>query len=258
MMYTNTNKYFLIAALFAALSSLVKAQFDGGDFGHQPAICPPFRCRKGQEPVPKWPYKVKSMGCAASSGGMMAMQPSSMGQEDPLEDCCHSREVCLQTCGSVKHLCIEEFQKCSERTCASLSKSVDRQDCNKKVELQKMLAGMSNNCRDYDNYQRQACKCVDEDKADKEKVKFLTRFYEKHNPEDVGKAEKLAAKADTARKMSTVIVKLVQKYPKAMKIIEDPNKAMMDKILKEAKEKKDDTDEEDDESTAEDMGTDEL
>lgn len=245
----------LIAVVFTISNCVVEAQFDGANFG-QPKICPTFKCSKDQEPVPKWPYRVKSMGCASSSGGMMAMQPSKMGGEDPLEDCCHAKQVCLQTCGSVKHLCQEDFMKCGDRTCAAIGSSKDREDCTRTIELQKMLSGMDT-CNEYDNYQRQNCKCVAKDDAPKERAKFLTRFYEKYNPEDVSKAKKLATKADTVRKMATLVGKLVQKYPKAIKIIEDPNKAMMDKIMKESKEEKKDNKEED-ESTAEDMGTEEL
>lgn len=249
-----------IIALLAALSAACHAQFDGSNFG-QPKICRPFQCpRKNDEPVPKWPYKVKSMGCASSSGGMMAMKTSKTGNDDdPLEDCCHAKQACLQTCGSVKHLCQEEFMKCGERTCKVLSDSTKREECSRTIELQKVMQSLDN-CNEFDQYQQQNCQCVAKDKVPKARVNFLTRFYKKYNPDDVAKAEKLAGKADTVRKMSTLVIKLVQKYPEAIKVIEDPNQAMMDRILKESKKKDDDDDdgEKDDESNAEDLGTEEL
>ena len=246
-----STNYLFVAFLVVAS---VNAQFDKANFG-EPKICKPFRCSKGQEPVPKWPYKVKSMGCSSSMGGMMAMTPGKSDGPDPLEDCCHAKAACLQTCGSVKHLCQEQFMKCGEATCAAIADPKASDDCSKPLELQKIMSSLDN-CNEYDNYQRQNCKCVDEDEAQKERVKFVTRFYEKYNPEDVGKAKKLAAKADTVRKMATLVTKLAVKYPKCIKIIEDPNKAYMDKIMKEANEKKEDDDDED--SAAEDLGTEEL
>ena len=249
----HSNRYFLLALLAAVAS--VNAQFDQANFG-QPKICTPFKCMKDQEAVPKWPYKVKSMGCSNAMGGMMAMQPGKSGGDDPLEECCHAKAACIQTCGSVKHLCQEEFMKCGERTCAALSDSKESEDCNRTIELQKILSGLDN-CNEYDQFQRQNCKCVDKDKAAKERVQFLTRFYEKYNAEEVGKAKKLAAKADTVRKMASLVVKLAQKYPECIKIIEDPNKAMMDKIMKGADNYKKENGEEDD-SIPDDLGTEEL
>jgi hypothetical protein len=53
----------------------------------------------------------------------------------------------------------------------------------------------------------------------------------------VEKAKELAKKADSTTKMAGLFKKLLAKYPDAIQKIEDPQQAMYQKMMDEAKEK---------------------
>jgi hypothetical protein len=53
----------------------------------------------------------------------------------------------------------------------------------------------------------------------------------------VEKAEELAKKADSTTKMAGLVKKLLTKYPDAIQKTEDPQQAMYQKMMNEAKEK---------------------
>jgi hypothetical protein len=261
----------LSSVLFLAASS-AKAQFENINFG-QPKECPPFRCRKDEEPVPKWPLQLESSGCS-HAGAIVNLNDGEKDEESVLDACCHQRHACVQTCGSLKAVCEQDFLVCGETACQTLSNDDDdaneknqQKTCTQQLQLQKILASMDS-CNEYANAQTKNCQCLSSKEAPQARLEFLTRFYSKYNPseqqnDDVNdkKIRALAAKADTARKMSTLIGKLVKKYPQAIQNVKDPQQEYMERMMKETREEKkdDDNDDDNDDGTGmEDLGVEEL
>jgi hypothetical protein len=242
----------LSSVLFLAASS-ARAQFENLNFG-QPKECPPFRCRKNEEPVPKWPLQLESSGCS-HAGAMMNVKEGEKVEETVLDACCHQRNACLQTCGSLRVICEQDFLVCGETACQTLSNDDDdeeeeekkeQQSCKQQLQLQKLLRSMDS-CDEYARAQNKNCQCVSSKKAPEARLEFLTQFYSEYNPSEQQndedgnynkKIRALAAKADTARKLSTLIGKLVKKYPQAIKHVKDPKEEYMANMMKEGREEK--------------------
>lgn len=243
-------------------TAVVNAQegFGGGGFG-KPEFCRPYKCSKGDEPVPKWPLRLTSAGCNSGMGGMQIMSAGGGGDKnDPQTPCCDMRQACLQTCGTIKTYCDEEFLKCTKATCAAMDTTAAKEDCEKSAGIHELMVNMDR-CQKYDSEQYSHCECVSKDAAPAKREKVLRAFYKKFNPDNVDKVSSLAKKAETPRKMAGLMLKLYKKYPQVIKKIKDPQQEMMDKIMREAQEKKDkepEKEEEEDDSDAEDLGTDEL
>jgi hypothetical protein len=260
--------------LLAILGSrLVRGQAGPGGGGGfegfgEAKFCPPFRCPKGQEPVPKWPLSLESTGCN-NMGGMQVMSAGGSGDDenDPQVKCCDLRHACLQTCGAAKTFCDDSFTKCNADACAALAATGDDDDpkskCESTVKIQELMVKLEQSCQKYDAAQKSHCECVDKGKkvADK-RERILRNFYKKFNPDGIDKAAALSAKADSATKFVHLLVKLYQKYPQVVKKVKDPQQEYMERIMREAKLKDNDkteSDEADDnDSDAEDLGTEEL
>jgi hypothetical protein len=229
---------FRISAFLAMWTVLcdvpVAAQFEGFG-GGQAKFCKPYLCGKGQEPVQKWPLSFKSAGCS-SLGGMAILSAKTEEDKDSdeVEQCCDLRNTCLQTCGTIKTLCDEEFTKCSDDVCA---KADDPEDCKKSTSIHKLMIQMSS-CQAYDSEQYSHCECVPKEDAPKRRQDVLRKFYKKFSPDSLDKVEGLAKKADTPRKMATLMQKLVKKYyPETVKKIKDPQQEMMERMVKVSREK---------------------
>eukprot|EP00980_Cylindrotheca_fusiformis_P001893 scaffold431_cov103-Cylindrotheca_fusiformis.AAC.12 len=262
----------------------VEAQFDSSskmNFGQDPKQCPPFQCRRKkkeeQEPVPKWPIQLKSPGCS-QGGAIMKMKTDEDEdeEEDVLLSCCDQRNACLQTCGSLTVVCEQAFMACGEQTCAAID---DGSNCTRSLQLQKLLHTISPTyCDDYYRAQKQNCQCVSTENAPQARMEFLTKFYDKYDDNNDSKeieqkAKSLATKADTSRKMSTLVGKLIMKYyPETITRIKDPQQERMEQMMKDAtssanagktketKNKKETSTEEEteDDDTVEDLGVEEL
>jgi len=235
----------------------------GGGFGGEPKFCPPYRCGKGLEPVPKWPLSLKSTGCSMG-GGMSMFQPNQAKEADPLETCCDLRHACLQTCGAVNTHCEDEFSKCSDKTCDSINDADVKQKCKSSASITKMMIGMQQGgCQNFDAYQHNACDCVATgDKANEKRERILRNFYKKFNPDSIDKVPALAKKIDgNKRKMVGLLLALYKKFPKSINKIKDPQQERMEQMMKDVQnEKKEEVveEEEEDDSGTEDLGTDEL
>ena len=68
----------------------------------------------------------------------------------------------------------------------------------------------------------------------------------------------LAKKADTIRKMGTLLGKLIAKFPQSIKQVKDPQQLEMERMMKEARDKPDAVDDDSEGNDADDLGTDEL
>jgi len=235
-------------------------------FGGAPKFCPPYRCPKGQEPVPKWPLKIESMGCSMGGGGMQMLQPGKEKAPDVHEECCDLRHACLQTCGSINTHCEEEFTKCSDAVCDAMTDG-KKEKCKSSLGIHKLMIQMQgngpNSCQQYDALQFSHCDCVPTDQANAKRERILRNFYRKFNPDAVDKVPSLMKKIDgNKRKMVGLLLALYKKFPKAISKVKDPQQEMMENMMRDVKTEKEEEveeiDEDVEESDAEDLGTDEL
>ena len=213
---------------------------------------PPYRCKKDEEAVPKWPLKLESYGCSGMGGMQIFSQALDSGS--PHELCCDLRNACLQTCGASKSFCDDEFLKCGKTTCDNLTDAEAKKSCESSSSMNQILVQLDN-CQKYDAAQASHCECVPKEDVSNKRERVLRAFYKKFNPEAMDKVPGLAAKADTPAKMVGLLLRLYKKYPTVIKKRKDPQQEAMEKIMKEAAEKKQ---EEEIESDAEDLGTEEL
>jgi hypothetical protein len=256
----NSRMHLLSHLLFFLISKTIAQDFDPMANKN----CPPYRCSKGQEPVPKWPLRLSSTGCSGI-GGMQMFHVQSK-TEDPNAICCHLRHACVQTCGSVKSLCDDEFLKCSQKICDSMKRPDDKKQCESTMGVHKMMVQMDP-CHKFDANQYSRCECVPKSKAASKREQVLRSFYRKYNPKSIDKVEGLAKKADNPLKMAGLLMKLYQKFPDAIQKTKDPQQEMMEKLMNdpEAKAKAKETlakemkqEQDDGSSTVEDLGVDEL
>lgn len=186
-------------------------------------------------------------------------------EDEVLETCCDQRNACIQICGSLKVVCEQDFIACGEKACKGITDDEEKQQkCNQHVQLQKLLSSIGQ-CDEYSAAQAKSCKCISKENeaATEAREKFLTKFYSKYNPsQDVKKVGPLAQKADTARKMSTLVGKLIKKYPEAILKVKDPQQEMMEQMMKEARQTEPPTSASEQDSTIddrmEDLGVEEL
>lgn len=254
------------------LAAIVEAQFDGG-FGEK-KFCKPYSCPKDHEPVPKWPLKLSSTGCS-SMGGMQVFSGIT-DDEDPMRVCCDLRHACLQTCGSIKTFCDDEYVQCGKDVCVGMTSEDEKSKCEKSASINDIMVKMDG-CQRYDQEQYKHCECVPKDLVQNKRERVIRAFYKKYNPESVDKVSGLMQKVDTTAKMVGLLLKLYKKYPSVIQKVKDPKQEMMEKMMKESRDKEakadgstppsatptttTDTDASvnmDEESDTEDLGVDEL
>lgn len=202
------------------LPLVARAQDEDFKFPNEPKFCTPYRCPKGQEPVPKWPLKLTSTGCSGIGGGMQMFSPKGGGDNEKTTACCDQRNACLQTCGSIKTFCDEEFMKCAKASCEDLT-GEEKDSCDKSVNMHELLLKLDT-CQRYNKEQSEHCECVPKESVESKREKVLRAFYNKFNKENVAKTPELAKKASTTAKMAGLMMKLYKKYPQVIKKIKDP------------------------------------
>lgn len=206
-------------------------QFGGGG----PKICPTYsKCKKDEEPVPKWPLKLTSTGCNKLGGGISM---SSVGQfNDALHSgCCDNWNACIQICGTFRAQCDAIFDKCMESSCDKITNGEEKQMCTSNAGTKKLLLQLSD-CHSYSEAQDAGCECVKKTEVEEKRKSFLTNFYKKHNPTDISKVDNLASKATDVKKFASLLLKLVAKYPKSVKRIKDPQEQMIEELMRKQRE----------------------
>lgn len=206
------------------------AQFDDMGFGGAPRSCPAFRCGAGKEPVPKRPMRLESTGCSNMGGGMQ-MFSAKEAEEDATRPCCDLRNACYGICGSTRASCDDAFEKCTTRTCAAIADDDASAACDSQAKMNNLMASLSD-CKQFDAAQRRACDCVATDRAPARRGQSVADFYKAHDAAGVAKAAGLAAKADNARKLATLLAKLVAKFPAAVKKVADERSAWLEDLMK--------------------------
>ena len=149
--------------------------------------------------------------------------------------CCDLWHACYQICGVSKKSCDEGFKSCSKGNCLT------DQQCQQAAEIDALMTQLSG-CPKFEAAQQRACKCValdggDDNEAYQQREQVLTKFYEAHAPDQISKVSALAEKScHDHKRLAGLFRKLLQKYPKAIQRIEDPEagrlKKMMDEINK--------------------------
>jgi Group XII secretory phospholipase A2 precursor (PLA2G12) len=246
---------------------IVDAQFDG--FGEK-KFCKPYTCPKDHEPVPKWPLQLSSTGCS-NMGGMQIFGGIN-DDDDPMRICCDLRNACIQTCGSIKTFCDDEFIQCGKDICIGIDNEETKSKCEKSASINDIMVKMDN-CKRYDQAQYTHCECVSKDIVQKKRERVIRAFYKKYNPNQIDKVTTLVQKVDTPAKMVGLLLKLYKKYPSVVQKVKDPQQEMMEKMMKENRDKESSdtkttktqpsttpSNDNDDvqESDAEDLGVDEL
>ncbi|KAJ8608676.1 hypothetical protein CTAYLR_009402 [Chrysophaeum taylorii] len=201
-------------------------------FGGKKA-CNPYRCPKGQEPAPKRPLKLTSTGSCngLGSGGGMSMF-SAQKIDDPLAHCCDVRQACDQICGASLKMCDEALELCMNTTCASVE---DKEDCDRSAGIHRLMTQLGDGCKKFVPAQAQGCQCFAPDKAKRRREQVLTDLYKRYAPDSVSKVKGLVKKATTPKKYATLLVKVVEKYPAAIKKVQDQQQAYFENILRKAK-----------------------
>lgn len=228
-MYSRSTQVATVALLIVA--SIVEAQFDG--FGEK-KFCKPYSCPKDHEPVPKWPLQLTSTGCS-SMGGMQVFSGIS-DEEDPMRVCCDIRHACLQTCGSIKTFCDDEYIQCGKDICTAMTDEEQKSKCEKSASINDIMVKMDG-CQRYDQEQYKHCECVPKDSVQKKRERVIRAFYKKYNPENVDKVSGLVQKVETTAKMVGLLLKLYKKYPSVIQKVKDPQQEMMEKMMKESRDK---------------------
>lgn len=214
------------------------------------------RCRKTEEPVPKWPLKLESPGCSGM-GGMAVFSGGQADKEDPLRSCCDQQHACVQTCGISKAFCDDAFKKCNEEVCKAMVDEEQRKQCETSKQMNEIMASIAQ-CGPYDREQNNHCECVPKEDAPSKRERVLRAFYKKFNPDSVDKVPGLVKKADTPKKMAGLLIKLYKKYPQVIRSVKDPQQEMMEQAMKGNKEKEAENNDAEAESDTEDLGTEEL
>ena len=220
------------AAIIIMACSMVKAQDN--------KFCRPYSCPKDYEPVPKWPLQLTSSGCS-SMGGMQVFGGIT-DEKDPMRPCCDIRHACLQTCGSVKTICDEEYVQCGKDVCVAMTDEEEKSKCEKSASINDIMVKMDG-CQRFDQLQSKHCECVPKDKVQTKRERVIRAFYKKFNPENVDKVSGLIQKVDTTAKMVGLLLKLYKKYPAVITRVKDPKQEMMEKMMKESREREEDEDE---------------
>ncbi len=224
-----------LSTRFIFLFCMIKTCYS--QFGNAgPKICPKYnKCAKDEEPVPKWPLKLTSTGCNGLTGNGISM--SSFGKFDHdlyHGGCCDNWNACIQVCGTLRAQCDILFEKCLEDSCNGIVDEEKKKMCTGNIATKKLLLQFSD-CSAYEQAQNAGCECVKKTGAQEKRRRLLTNFYKKYNPEEVNKVENLLSKADSGKKLASLLLKLVAKYPKSVKRVKDPKEAMMEELLKNQK-----------------------
>lgn len=148
--------------------------------------------------------------------------------------CCDVFNACVQVCGVTKQYCTRNFDQCLDSKCKSISDADTKKKCDGEIQVKKLMVQISQ-CREFEEGQKN-CRCVKKDSYEEEKAKLVRSFYAKFNSDNVEKADALAAKASDKHKLAGLIIKLLGKYPKAIKKVEDPKKKEMEDLMRNMKQ----------------------
>eukprot|EP00644_Phytophthora_capsici_P009855 jgi/Phyca11/9543/fgenesh1_pm.PHYCAscaffold_39_\ len=203
--------------------SSVAASIDFPDLSSYSQPCEPFTCRPKRSPAPVKDFEFTANGCGTSG---MPITTSTDFQE-----CCNWHDAYMRYAQVQLR---ERLQKCMKAKCKAVQNPQKRDECFSTAKIFYIGANMIA-CPAYQDAQKEACECVpteDAAVATRERVEY---FLEENGASE----QELEDEAiDTLLKKykgqePTMFLRLLKKYPKALKI--DPNKSnFMDEIVKDA------------------------
>jgi len=224
------HRILLLAIVLIEPAPVLSAEGFGDGFGGQ-KNCPEFKCRqKDETPVPQTPMKLTSTGCSSIGGGGISMMGGGGNDEKVIAPCCDLYHACNQICGTTKSFCDAGLEKCMDATCNAIKNDDAKKKCEGNVTTKKLMLQFSQ-CLDFNQGQQQSCKCVKKNVVDEKRKEVVRSFYKKFNPANVDKADSLAAKASDSNKLGGLLFKLVAKYPKAIRRVQDPKQKMMEDMM---------------------------
>lgn len=214
--------------LLATVCSLAYGQFE--EFGGQ-KNCPAFKCDEEETPTPKTALKFTSTGCNNIGGGGFSMSGMGMNnQDEAILPCCDLYHSCVQLCTMTKAFCDNNFEKCMDSKCQSITNPEKKKTCETSVQTKKLMMQFSQ-CKDFNEGQQKNCRCVKNDVLEHERVKIVESFYNKYNPSGVSKVKALVEKSNDGKKFAGLIYQLLKKYPKSIKRVKDPQQKILDDIM---------------------------
>ncbi len=224
----------LIAAVFfAACAHLAAAQseyenlFNGGG-----QACPRYQCpSQGLVPVGRT-NQYFSSGCGGMSNSFSMMRGQGRSTYKALEPCCNVRSACFSVCGSSSQACNKAFKACATKACTGLDGEEETECKTSKNLLQISLS--FGGCDDFNAKQKEACKCVQEDRVERRHRSELEAFYKKHNPDKVSSAAKLAKAIQSPAKWAKLMTKLLAKYPTAVTIRKSQSQILFEDLQRRA------------------------
>jgi len=213
--------------------------------------CKVRTCPKGQHLMRNPSFQNRAKGCPAMANDIMGGLMGGGGGGPMPSEACIAREICYQTCGKQSVECDRVWNKVQKKHCGS----------NQMCRLQLMLAANIRvpeqnleECDIYEQFQKEACVCVDDAKKDDHIIEAVEALYsrapkvKKEKLDANGKLSESGRKAildkwsDNHRELFYV---LPMKYWKNVKIIKRIEKADPSKAFKSplgAKDKKEDSD----------------
>jgi Group XII secretory phospholipase A2 precursor (PLA2G12) len=192
--------------------------------------CPKFKCAGGLTPVPKSRQKYESTGCGGMQGGAQMITVSNNEKEDEqaFSPCCDQWHACYSVCGMSKQSCDDGYKTCWEKRCGK------DEECKKDADMAGIFIKFGG-CHTYNSAQYMACECVNQSKAEDKREGAIRGFYKKYAPENMDKVPELASKVkDSASKVAGLLVKLLAKYPEAIKKKTDPTQELYKKAFQDA------------------------
>uniref|UniRef100_A0A7S1BAG3 Uncharacterized protein n=1 Tax=Corethron hystrix TaxID=216773 RepID=A0A7S1BAG3_9STRA len=218
----------IICFIFASVANAQYDEYDSPDMP-KPPVCPDFQCGDDLELVPQLPIKLTSPGCDHNSSLRLTKKDS---KEDPeVTLCCDRKHACYQTCGSDKAVCDATFNKCNLDYCSSLSTSKQIK-CKASAKNSNIMVQFGH-CSSFTNLQKENCECVPKEKAQDVRDQAIAAFYDEYagdQQSQTEKVKKLMAKTTTSKNLANLFSMLVEKYPSAVKEVEDEQALMMERM----------------------------
>jgi hypothetical protein len=175
-------------------------------------------------------------------GGGMTVMNQQNDNDAIIRPCCDNWNACYQTCGSTKSFCDEAVKKCMTSKCSVLKDAEEKKKCDEHVNIKNIMMQISD-CRAFSEAQAKGCECVPTSKAAEKRKRVLLSFYKKFSPDGISKVDGLAAKANDSKKFAGLLTKLIEKHPKAVKVVQDPTQKYMEDLMKGKQDFKRDEDE---------------
>lgn len=188
--------------------------------------CEPFSCPGLQEMAQKRPMILEAQGgCNKMKGGegagqMLNQLNHRVKDDSPIQECCVLRQACGMICGASHTFCDQQLSQCMKDQCEDAE---DEETCAKDIKsIEESIEEDGGRCQQHAKIQQGVCQCVEPEFIVDKRTRILKDTYKRHAKANLHKVDALMAKADTTKKMATIVARLVSKYPKMVRLVKDP------------------------------------